>query len=293
MKPIRNSLFSRVCLNNLLIIITGLFSVLLESCEPKEPEVPIQLVIDGFIDSDSHAVVVLSLSAVASDTSKVADKIVQWGKVIISDGVEEEVLIGTYASDWLPPYRYYGRKILGKPGREYTVTAEFEDFKAYSTVRMPSATPIDRLEESPVEGHPEFRIVKCFFTVPEDCPAYFILSLKEEGKFQQPLPTYLGIIETTTPGQSIELAVFNPKKFNQVPYEANLRNDTGYEISLNRVTPEVYMFRKAFNEMLAFGHNPFLSTAQTLPTNIVGGLGIWSAQGTSRVILPAAESKIN
>ncbi len=260
----------------------SLLPLLTVSCsEDEEPLAP-QLVVEGQIESGSFATVLFTWSLTPDENSEIGDKIIPWGKITISDGTREEILRGGKASGWLPPYRYYGNEIRGESGKEYHIRAEYKGHVATSTVRMPERTPIDSITVTPIEGVDSLRSVVMHFTAPSDCPAYYYLGIREMGSKEQPLPCFMGIVSTDSPGSHIRVGVFNAKKYNEKHFVSNLRRGHDYEISLNRITERVFRFRQTYNEMLVFSHNPFLSTAQTLPTNIDGGLGIWSAQGTAR-----------
>lgn len=252
------------------------------SCSEEEEPLAPQLVIEGQIESGSLAQVLLTWSLTPDENSEIGDKIITWGKITLSDGTHEEILRGGKTTGWLPPYRYYGNEIRGEAGKEYEIRAEYKGQVATSKVRMPERTAIDSITVSAIEGVDSLRSVVMHFTAPSDCPAYYYLSIREMGSREQPLPCFMGIVSTDTPGSHIRVGVFNAKKYTEKHYVSNLRRGYDYEISLNRVTEKVFRFRQVYNEMLAFSHNPFLSTAQTLPTNIDGGLGIWSAQGTEK-----------
>lgn len=257
----------------------GLFGCI--GSEKEEPATP-QLVIEGNIGSGEGATVQLTLSVVAGEDAEFMEKLVKWGKVTLSDGERTEILAGGYAPDWMPPYRYFSNMMTGEPGKTYTVRAEYKGLCARSSVRMPLPTPIESIRVEPFNGNDTLRQVTLRFIAPQDCPAWYVVTIGPTGKRQQQLPSFLGTFSVSLPGQQVEVGVFNPKIFNVKPYVANLRVGQEYVVSLNRVSREVYAFRQAYQEMIGFGHNPFLTTSQALPTNIEGGLGVWSAQGTSR-----------
>ena len=96
----------------------------------------------------------------------------------------------------------------------------------------------------------------------------------------------LGCITAFTPGDKYSIAVLKPKsRIIDVDYESSLKSGEEWIISLNRVEKEVYDFWSAYDNMLMFSSSPFITTEESLPTNIIGGLGIWSVQGTdSRLI---------
>lgn len=56
-------------------------------------------------------------------------------------------------------------------------------------------------------------------------------------------------------------------------------------IALHRVSEEVYRFWRTYDDMLMFGDNVLFGSSLSLPTNIRGGLGIFSARATSTRLL--------
>lgn len=255
------------------------------SCSEEPSPASPRLVLEGQIESERTASVLLTWSVVPEEEGEILDKVVRWGKVTISDGENEEILAAGTAKGWYPPYRYYTLSMRGVPGKTYTITASYRGQTASASVKMPAPTPISNVEATPVEGMDSLRSVVLHFVSPPDCPAYYYLSLRPLKPRQQPLPCYLGTVAVAVPGQEVSIGVFNPKTIEHRHYTANLKIGESYEISLNRVSEEVYLFRRAFNDALAFGHNPFLSSSANLTGNVNGGLGVWSAQGTSRYVL--------
>lgn len=260
-------------------------ALLTASCSEEPSQARPRLVLEGQIESERTANVLLTWSVVPEDEGEILDKVIKWGKVTISDGDSEEILAAGPIRDWYPPYRYYTLAMRGEPGKTYTVTASYRGQKASASVRMPEPTPISGVEVTSIEGVDSLRSVVLRFVSPSDCPAYYYLSLRSLNGRRQTLPCYLGTVSVAIPGQEVSIGVFNPKTIDQRHYTSNLKVGESYEISLNRVSEEVYRFRQAFNEAVAFGHNPFLSSSFNLTGNISGGLGVWSAQGTSRYVL--------
>lgn len=263
-------------------LIVCVVSILLVACGEEPEHQEHRLVVEGQIESDRTASVLLSWSVVPHEDGAILDKIIKWGKITISDGESEEILAGSPAQGWYPPYRYYGLSMRGKPGKVYTLRVEYKGQIAVSSVRMPSPTPISSIETKAVEGNDTLKSAVLHFLSPPDCPAYYYLSMRKLKAGEQPLPCYLGTVAVSLSGQDVSIGIFNPKTIKDLHYVPNLRVGESYEVSLNRVSEEVYRFRRGFNDAVAFGHNPFLATDVGLEGNVNGGLGVWSAQGTSR-----------
>lgn len=61
---------------------------------------------------------------------KLQDIPIKWAKVTVSDGEQEEVLVGRKSDGIFPPYRYTGVSIRGEAGKKYFLKVELT-FKQY------------------------------------------------------------------------------------------------------------------------------------------------------------------
>ncbi len=266
-----------------MLVSLPVLSSLMWSCDDigDEPSAPMA-VIEGWLNSDGYPVVIFTESIVPEQSGSIRDKLITWGKVTISDGEREVVLTGGANSMMFPPYRYYTYEMKGVPGRTYTITAEYRDLKARATCRMPSSTPIDSIVLKPIADNDTLRTGVLYYTAPDDCPAYYYLTISDGHSRSRPYATLMGTSMATNPGERMSIPVFMPKlRIDSLTYVPQLEVGTEFTVHLNRVTEEVYEFWKAYDNMLTFGNNQFISSSISLPTNIEGGLGVWSAQGSS------------
>lgn len=266
-----------------LSVITFL-TVLLASCshtdEPQPSELP---VIEGWIDSGGHPIVMFT-SAISPDTDggELMDKMIRWGKVTISDGEEEIIMTGGRTSEYFPPYRYFTSYMVGRPGRTYTITADYRDMHASAKCYMYEPTKIDSITFRPTEDDDSQLSTTLHFTAPADVPAYYYLTIRELYESPRSLPTMLGCREVVEPGSHVAIPVFNSKQsYNGEPFAAQLKVGHKYIVSLHRIPKEVYDFWSAYDNAVMFGENLLLGLSGSLPANIEGGLGVFSARGTN------------
>lgn len=258
----------------------------LTACSDSEPAAPVLPVIEGWIDSDGYPVVQFTATFVPGhDEESLADKVLQFGKVTISDGETSVTMTGGPASDYFPPYRYYTYSMTGEPGRTYEIVAEHGKLRARAVCTMPWPTPIDEVLFEPIEGNDSLRAASLSFTAPEDCPAYYGVTVRKAERGQRPYPAMMGTAMATRPGEKVTVPVFNPKNKlleSGTDFVPQLKIGQEIVVSLCRLTPEVYEFWKGYDEVTLFGGSQFVSTS-SLKGNIEGGYGVWSAQGTSSV----------
>ena len=92
------------------------FALLLAfSCSRKEDPVKTYLVLEGWIDSGGHPMILLSETLPAGDRyirrDEVIGNIAKWARVSVSDGENEVLLTGTLDTRYFPPYVYTSNKI--------------------------------------------------------------------------------------------------------------------------------------------------------------------------------------
>lgn len=258
---------------------TLLFASCSHTDEPQLTELP---AIEGWIDSGGHPVVLFT-SAISPDTEggELMDKMIRWGKVTISDGEEEVIMTGGRTSEYFPPYRYFTSYMAGRPGKTYTITADYRDMHASARCYMYEPTKIERITFSPVEGNDSRRSVTLHFTAPADVPAYYYLTIREMTDTSRGMPAMLGCREVVEAGSHVEIPVFNSKQtYRGEPFIAQLMVGHKYVVSLHRIPKEVYDFWRAYDDAVMFGDNLLLGLSGSLPSNIEGGLGVFSARGT-------------
>lgn len=280
-----------------LIIISALALLLpaLASCGHPggdQPDPAPRAVIEGWIDDDGYPVVIFTASFVPDEGNvTIADKVIRWGKVTVSDGTREVVLTGSPDKRFFPPFVYRSYELQGRPGATYTLRADYLDLHAEAVCTMPPAIPPGSVEvrESPVEGSDSLRSATLLITAPDDCPAYYHVSVSVRPDDRRYYPGMMGCVAATRPGEVVELPVFRGKtSLSADDFVPQLPRHSDVSIRLERVSGEVYRFWEAFNEATLFGGSQFVSHFTSLPGNVEGGFGVWSAR-SSMVILLRAE----
>ncbi len=253
------------------------------SCtDDSAPSSPQRGVIQGTIDSDGYPQVFFSASIDPADEGSISDAVINWGKVTVSDGEREVVLTGRVDSDRLPPFRYYSFDMKGKPGKTYTVRADYLDIHLESTCTMQVPVPIDSLSFTLADS-PSQRATTLFLTSPEDVPAYFYITLsKADASAILAPPGFMGTLCADRPRSRYSIPVLRPRqKIDTATYVAQLMVGEEWTIGLHRIDKAVYDFWVAYDNMLLTSNSPFLSSDVNLPTNVRGGFGVWSAQGST------------
>lgn len=270
------------------IYIIGIAILLTAACTDAPDKAAPKAVIEGWIDSDGYPIVIFTKSIVPSDKGgNAADLMIRWGKVTISDGVDTVILTGGTSDSFFPPYRYYNYTMKGVPGRTYTVIADFDrDIHAEATCRMPFPTPIDSVVFNRVDGNDTLRAAMLYFTAPSDCPAYYNVELRDSIRSGRSYPGTLGVVEAKVSGERMSVPILRPKhELDTIHYIPQLIRGERFEVSLCRIQQPVYEFWRTFNNDVMFGSSLFVGSHTPMPTNILGGYGVWSARGKSSIFV--------
>lgn len=266
--------------------ITALIAVTLPTaCETEhaDTESTTKLVVEGNIDNDGTTEVILTSSLIpTTDGGNMADNLIRWGKITVSDGSSTVILTGGPRAEGFPPYHYFNHSMFGHPGRTYTITVEYDGLTASSSCTMPAPTPIDKLELHPIENNDTLRALTMLITAPDDCPAYYHIVTRVNDRDSGFYPAMFGTFEATLPGEHITVPVYRGKHdTSPEDYVADMPIGTTVTVKLCRVEKSVHDFWLAYENVVYFGGSQFISAAGSLPTNITGGYGVWNAQGTA------------
>lgn len=269
------------------LIILLIFGCGLSGCESELELVSSVPVIDGWIDTDGYPVVVFTESLMPNqDGGTIADKVIKWGKVSISDGKQEIILTGGPDKDIIPPYRYITYKMKGEIGKTYKIVADYNNLHAEAEGRMFPPTAIKNIKISPIESNDSLRSASLTFISPDDTPAYYYITmtdLKEDGR---PLPAMMSTFEASDPAKEYSIPLFHPKNnLSSAPFIPQLIKGEIWEVKLCRVSKEIYEFWKAYDNAVMFGGSQFVNASHSLSGNIIGGYGVWSVQGVSSKII--------
>lgn len=267
----------------LAIIATVAFA----SCDRTEPSAPLDLpVIEGWIDSEGYPVVLFSKTLMPTGSGNLADNIIKWGKVTISDGENTVVLTGGPSDDYFPPYRYYTQAMQGEAGKTYTITAEYKGYRASASSTLLPATPIEDISVNTVEGIDTVRALSLSFTSPEDCPAYYYVTIRDRSRHGRAYPASLGAIEAREPHVRINLPLLMPKVgIDTLTYRPNFPIGRRYMVELCRIGRAEYDFWHTYEDLTMFGNTSLINSSVELTGNIIGGFGIWCARGVCRRVV--------
>ncbi|MDH8700728.1 hypothetical protein M2138_000059 [Dysgonomonadaceae bacterium PH5-43] len=260
-----------------------LFPLLLCGCDGDleitaadyEPKV----VVEGWIENDAYAQVLLTLSASFEqqlDTAVLYKNIIKSARVSVSDGVETEVLALEANYNYLPPYVYYGSRIKGEVGKTYSLTVEYKNRIITASTYIPQPVRVDScwfVKELPSDttGYVHIR-----FTNVAD--AYYQVSTMVVGSENIFTPCLYGnYVSTQFSGGSVELQL--NKGITIIPetvYNTYFPVNKTVMVRLRTQPKEAYDFWTSWQNELINAQNPIFPAYTSLKSNVNGGIGIWS-----------------
>ena len=124
----------KTALFTIIMVIAGM----LVACEADfTTEKKSDMVVEGWIDEGGYPVVILTKSLTISDKyqriDSLAQYLIRWAKVSVSDGERKVVLTGKYDSRFFPPYIYTTGNMRGIAGKTYNLDIEYKDWHATAT----------------------------------------------------------------------------------------------------------------------------------------------------------------
>lgn len=267
------------------IIIGSVFAAVLQGCVEDSPGPTRKAVIEGYFRCGEHPTVIFSSSVVPAINGNIADAVVNWGKVTLSDGDTTVVLTGRVDDSYMPPFIYYTFDMTGIPGKTYSISAEFKDLKAHASATILPPVKIDSITMAKTDND-SLRAATLHFTSPEMTPAYFYISMKKNERGAVMHPCMMSAVRTDRANTHYSVPLLRPRiKIDSTRYVSQLLAGEEWIVSFNRVEESVYDFWKSYDDMVMFSNSPFISTSASLPSNIAGGYGIWSAEGSDQLTI--------
>lgn len=268
-------------------LVLSIISLFLFSCENSIELVPYvpKVVVEGHIENDRYASVILSTSASMDgpkDPESLLEHAIRTAKVTVSDGVNTEVLVLQTNNNILPPYEYKGTVLKGEIGKQYFLKIEYNDKVITSKTYIPQPVKLDSVwtvaeNNSPDKGYIHIR----FRNETRDYYQVSTRTLADDNIFT---PCLYGNLDPTLYPADKDVSIQinkGPIIFPEV--------DLSTEFDLTKPTiirfatqPQLaYKFWNSYQNEILNTQNPIFPANSSLPTNINGGIGIWSGYGTT------------
>lgn len=255
-----------------------------------------KIVVEGWIEQGDVPQVILSRSVPINatvDSTNIFDYFIRSAKVTVSDGENVEVLSLRSDKDRIPPYVYYGSKIIGEVGKSYSLKIEYLNQVIEATTSIPKTVSIKSAEyvkENPIDTT---GFVYLEFNDPALEKNYYQIQTrvdKVEPIFVPALYGNLNDANFISSSVSLQVArgiyVFSKTKYK--PYFAD--GDLIF-IKLRTMSKDGFDFWNSWQNEIVNGRSPIFPASTSLKSNIKGGIGIWQGYGQSTISIQTSKNK--
>jgi len=241
-----------------------------------------KFVVEGGIESGDYPYVILTRNSpffVSLDSAQLADIVIRWAKVTVSDGVNTEILTSKKDTNFFPSYIYKGSEIKGQPGKTYTLTIEYNGFTLKSSTTIPKPVALDSIWF--VKKNDSLAQLSVQFSDPPEKNYYKIFTKTSANR--RFIPTLISNHDDKNfNGKTYSIQV-NQGVENNLSIEREPYFKIGEEVffKLSTIPKEGFDFWASFQDEILNSSNPLIGSTATLKSNIEGlATGIWCGYGS-------------
>jgi len=262
------------------------------SCNPQpdltvRPYTP-KLVIDGSIEENDFARVVLSYSASYFsniDSTSIRELLVTTAKVTVSDGEEEEVLTLKRDKNFFPPYVYQGTSLRGKVGKVYKLQVLLKGQTYTAATTIPPAASFDKLWFELAPGKDSLGYIYGQFTDDPGTENFYRIFTKREHIDTRYIPVYLSAVgDQYFNGKTFTFSILRgPDDFTNVIDDLYFKKGDTVSIKFCTMDKAHFDFWRTVERELYVVGNPFSSSGNEILSNIDDhkALGVWGGYGVN------------
>lgn len=271
-------------------------SFLFIACQEEFQEWPEDIVVEGWIESGSAPVVILTKTFTVTtkeETDENESVVLPWGKVTVSDGTQSVVLTGDYDERYFPPYIYSTSRMRGVPGCTYYLTIEYGDRMVTAQTTIPMPDSLEALTVTPCEVVDSMYQITAYYDDEQETKDYYLFLTRIFNRETRFYPSYLGAIDderlTEHNRQVVQpgMHYFTSIKHKYRPY---YHETDSVQIKFAKVDETTYNIHNAYNEVVTLSYNPAFTSDISMPTNIEGGLGFWCGYAVTKYNVVIADS---
>lgn len=263
-----------------------LLCVITAACGIDRQDEDEMLVIDGWIDSGGRPVVMVSSTLAVSSESISMDEleshVENWARVSISDGEEEEVLLGKRDDNYFPPYIYTSTRLRGEEGKTYTIEAYSKGRTVKARTSIPKAAELTNIRAVRSKDKDSlYTICADLKEKPAGKACYKVFTMIE-GKDSTYKPSFFGNFDETNfgPGEN-SLDILPPVTQKWRDFDSYFHSGDKVRIKFCTMDEDAYAYWCGFEEILTLSRNPMFPVTRSLRSNVEGGLGLWAGYGAS------------
>jgi hypothetical protein len=265
------------------------------SCEKEItidlPAQPSQYVVEGWIEQDQPATVIITKSAPyfdPIDSITLFNSIVQNATVVVSDGFASETLVLSMNPSYFPYIMYMGNTLKGVVGRTYTLNISVDGNTLTSYTTIPAPRYLDSVWFKQAGNNDSLGYIFGKGSDNEAAQDYYRLFTKRIHRDKGFVPMLGSVWEDKYfNGQTFTFQIYRGQASYIVSETPEDRKEFGkfrlgdtVIVKLSLLDYNHYLFWKSYEGELFSGGNPFSNPA-SIKSNIDGGLGVWGGYGSS------------
>lgn len=250
----------------------------------KETTVPdSRLVLEGWIDSGGHPIVLLSETIPVRDgtisQNEMIESIAKYAKVTVSDGEQSVVLTGKVDTRYFPPYVFTSSRMTGVPGKTYTVTARYKDYSAVASTTIPEPVPLDKLY--PRVMNDSIYTVVCGFTDPPGEKNFYKVFTKTVGVDDRYQHSALATASDELFEGYAEILLWSSARLFSPLYFPDIHLGDEMWVKFCTMDEQTFNFWSNYEIVLANNANAMYYFDSDLTANVQGALGYWAGYGVN------------
>jgi hypothetical protein len=279
-----------------LFKILGLLSLLILFSCTKEitidlPKQPSQYVVEGWIEQDQFATVIITKSAGyfdPIDSATLFNSIVQNADVVVSDGINSETLVIGINPAYFPYIMYMGSSLKGVVGRTYTLTINVDGNTLTSFTTIPEPRSLDSVWFKLAGNSDSLGYIFGQGSDEGNFQDYYRMFTLRKHKDSGYVPMFGSVWDDKYfNGQTFTFQIYRGQASFLEPETPESRKEFGkfklgdsVIVKLSLIDYAHYLFWKSYEGELFAGGNPFSNPA-SVKSNVTGGLGVWGGYGSS------------
>ena len=279
--------FKKHLIERPISIFSMLFAVLLVSCNgDKYIESEPEIVVEGWICEGDFPIVFVTTSVPMSQKKRpmeeIRNHVLNWARVVVSDGDESVVLTGRVNSRY-PLHCYFtSNSMRGKVGKTYHIWVDYEDFHAEATTTIHARPTLDSLTVERTAGSDTLYTIMAHIPPQVDNTGYYKFLVGIEGEMNDYSDSYMGLLSDQNIGQGATFPVYRPhQKTIDTHFIPNFRSGDRVHVRFASIDETSYNFWNSYEKNISLGNNVLFPLSENLPSNIKGGLGIWYGYAAS------------
>ncbi len=282
-------------------LLPGLLLLLFASSCRYQGDYREEIVVEAWIESGEHPVVILSSTVPIDDDSysdsELMNHVINWGKVSVSDGEQTAILAGGIDRHYLPPYIYTTSDIKGEPGKTYTLTVEYSGKVLTASTTIPEVPVIDSVQFESIDGDSLFEMTVSFEDNADthDYYMFFVRLFNRESRYY---PASTSLIDDAQIADAQSLAghkrlIERPvwQGYHTLPfqeYSSYYRSGDSIMVKLAAMDNQSFLFWDSYSKTVNLEQVALFTVPEEIHSNIEGGLGYWCGYAIDRrsVICP-------